>query len=127
MNSDSQPDQSMDNGHPDQRVRARRARIKQARVGDDLEKAGIDSSEMVVASDPTGTTVTIPISTWQEVLRLARVGEEAMKSAQGDELVQEAQQQLEGLVNRAPQDLEATRAAAMVAALRHRRSAAIGG
>jgi hypothetical protein len=120
MTKHFQPEQSMGEYHPDERIRARRLRIRLKRDGtasDQAPEAQVDSS-----------SVTVPVATWQEVLRLAKIGQGVDRdtAAQPDVPAQfpasaaDPQQELERLIAAEPANLEHHRVAATIAALRRR-------
>jgi hypothetical protein len=119
MTKHLQPEQSMGEYHPDERVRARRARIRIARdreASDDAPPPKVDAA-----------TVTVALDTWQEVMRLAKIARELdqgtgiqKSSLTDDSPATDPQQELDPLIASEPVNLERHRIAATIAALRKR-------
>lgn len=113
MSSNSQPAQSMDKPHPDEMVQARRERIKRARV---------DGGNKPPIEPPAAESVSVPIETWQEMVRLARLGQstEAASPLEVGTEITSMQQRSDETSALTPEALEMRRLAAMVEALRRR-------
>lgn len=116
MTSNSQPAQSMDKPHPDEMVQARRERIKRARVAAETEAP---------SGQATLGSVSVPLETWQEVVRLARLGQstEPAEHLVGTTELALTQRHHPDSDALSPPALEMRRLAAMVEALRRRPSA----